>query len=143
MKTLKIKATSGGVRGQADSGQTFSYEIERTLFLLLCGEVFDICVENSNDDNKKSGGHVSQMLHAYGVTADKLTAFGAPVFPESGAAWSEANSEAWIQAMAMKKEREQKPLEERQKEWDAKAGTLIAAGLNPAEFLSPKQRPVK
>jgi len=143
MKTLKIKATSGGVRGQADSGQTFSYEIERTLFLLLCGEVFDICVENSNDDNKKSGGHVSQMLHAYGVTADKLTAFGAPVFPENGEAWSEANSEAWIQAMAMKKEREQKPLEERQKEWDAKAGTLIAAGLNPADFLSPKVRPVK
>ena len=143
MKTLKIKATSGGVRGQADSGQTFSYEIERTLFLLLCGEVFDICVENSNDDNKKSGGHVSQMLHAYGVTADKLAAFGAPVFPENGEAWSEANSEAWIKAMAMKKEREQKPLEERQKEWDAKAATLIAAGLNPGDFLSPKQRPVK
>lgn len=150
MKTLKIKATSGGVRGQAESGQFFDYEIDREAFIGLMGQVFDLSADASKADNKKSGGLVSQSLHAYGVTAEKLAGYEASetkahptVFPESGGAWSEANTEAWLEAMSLKKQREQKPLEERQKEWDAKAGTLIAAGLNPADFLSPKQRPVK
>jgi hypothetical protein len=143
MSTLNIKATSGGIRGQADSGQAFDYLIDKDTFTALCGEVFDLCVKNASGDNKKSGGHVSQMLHAYGVTADRLEKYGESVFPEAGATWNDKNTEAWMEAMNFKAKREQKPLEERQKEWDAKAAALIAAGLNPGDFLSPKQRPVK
>lgn len=143
MKTLKIKATSGGVRGQKDSGQVFDYGIDRDSFIGLCGQVFDLCTEASNEDNKKSGGHVSQMLHAYGVTADRLEKYDGVVFPEAGQDWKPENTEAWLEAMTFKTKREQKPLEERQKEWDAKAEMLIAAGLNPGDFLSPKVRPVK
>ena len=143
MSTLKIKATSGGVRGQAESGQLFDYSIDRESFIGLAGPVFDLALAAKNPENKKSGGYVSQMLHAYGVTADKLETFGGPVFPEDGGEWKPENTEAWLEAMAMKKARELKPLAERQAEWDAKAGTLIAAGLNPGDFLSPKQRPVK
>lgn len=140
---LKIKATSGGVRGQQGSGQTFDYSIDRDSFIGLCGQVFDLCAEGSKEDNKKSGGHVSQMLHAYGVTADRLEKYDGPVFPESGEEWKAENTEAWLEAMTFKAKREQKPLAERQAEWDAKAGTLIAAGLDPSQFLSPKVRPVK
>jgi len=140
---LNIKATSGGVRGQKDSGQFFNYTIDRDSFIELASQVFDLAVKASSEDNKKSGGYVSQMLHAYGVTAEKLANCELAVFPESGEAWKPENTEAWLEAMAMKKQREQKPLEERQKEWDAKSATLIAAGLNPGDFLSPKQRPVK
>ena len=143
MSTLNIKATSGGIRGQAGSGQLFDYTIDRDSFVGLCGQVFDLCVAASKGDNKKSGGHVSQMLHAYGVTADRLEKYDGPVFPANGPAWKAEDTEAWLEAMAFKAKREQKPLEERQKEWDAKAGVLIAAGLNPGDFLSPKQRPVK
>ena len=143
MSTLNIKATSGGVRGQAGSGQLFDYTIDRDSFVGLCGQVFDLCVAASKGDNKKSGGHVSQMLHAYGVTADRLEKYGEQVFPDDGAVWNDKNTEAWMEAMNFKAKRELKPLEERQKEWDAKAATLIAAGLNPGDFLSPKQRPVK
>jgi hypothetical protein len=143
MSTLNIKATSGGVRGQAGSGQLFNYRIDKETFTALCGEVFDLCVKNAGEDNKKSGGHVSQMLHAYGVTADRLEKYGEAVFPDEGALWNDRNTEAWMEAMNFKAKREQKPLEERQKEWDAKAGALIAAGLNPADFLSPKVRPTK
>jgi len=143
MKTLKIKATSGGIRGQAESGQLFDYSIDRDSFIGLASQVYDLALAAMNPDNKKSGGYVSQMLHAYGVTADKLETYGSTVFPEDGEAWKPENTEAWLEAMSMKKAREQKPLEERQKEWDAKAAALIAAGLNPAVFLSPKQRPVK
>lgn len=140
---LKIKATSGGVRGQQGSGQTFDYSIDRDSFIGLCGQVFDLCAEGSKEDNKKSGGHVSQMLHAYGVTADRLEKYDGPVFPESGKEWAPENTEAWLEAMTFKAKREQRPLAERQAEWDAKAGTLIAAGLDPSQFLSPKVRPVK
>lgn len=147
---LNIKATSGGVRGQKDSGQFFNYTIDRDSFVELASQVFDLAVKASSEDNKKSGGYVSQMLHAYGVTAEKLAAYEGneeatheTVFPEGGKAWGPENTEAWLEAMSLKKTREQKPLEERQKEWDAKAATLIAAGLNPADFLSPKVRPVK
>jgi len=143
MKTLRIKATSGGIRGQAESGKQFDYVIDRDSFIGLCGQVFDLCKEASNSDNKKSGGHVSQMLHAYGVTADRLEKYDGVVFPEQDQDWKPENTEAWLEAMTFKAKREQKSLEERQKEWDAKAATLIAAGLNPADFLSPKQRPVK
>lgn len=143
MSTLNIKATSGGIRGQENSGQFFNYRIDKDTFTALCGDVFDLCVKNAGEDNKKSGGHVSQMLHAYGVTADRLEKYGEQVFPDDGSLWNDKNTEAWMEAMNFKAKREQKPLEERQKEWDAKAGTLIAAGLNPADFLSPKQRPVK
>lgn len=139
---LKIKATSGGVRGQENSGQEFDYSISREAFLALVGKVFDTCAENANPENKKSGGHVSQFLHAYGVTADKLETFGETVFPESGE-WKDENTEAWLEAMSFKAKREAKPLAERQAEWDAKAAALVAAGLNPADFLSPKARPVK
>jgi hypothetical protein len=143
MSTLNIKATSGGIRGQAESGQAFDYLIDKDTFTALCGEVFDLCVKNASADNKKSGGHVSQMLHAYGVTADRLEKYGEDVFPEDGALWDSRHTEAWMEAMNFKTKRELKPLAERQAEWDAKAGTLIAAGLNPAEFLSPKVRPMK
>lgn len=147
---LNIKATSGGVRGQKDSGRAFAYDIDRDSFIGLMGQVFDLSVEASKADNKKSGGLVSQSLHAYGVTAEKLAAYEESetathetVFPEGGKAWGPENTEAWLEAMSLKKTREQKPLEERQKEWDAKAAALIAAGLNPGDFLSPKVRPVK
>jgi len=180
MSTLNIKATSGGIRGQENSGQFFNYRIEKDTFTALCGDVFDLCVKNAGEDNKKSGGHVSQMLHAYGVTADRLEKYGEQVFPavkfkgvhpdggetkvfdtlaeleenlgerfsafaveEIPQTWNDKNTEAWMEAMNFKAKRGQKPLEERQAEWDAKAATLIAAGLNPADYLSPKQRPVK
>lgn len=143
MSTLNIKATSGGIRGQKDSGQFFNYSIDRDSFIGLASQVYDLAVRASSEDNKKSGGYVSQMLHAYGVTADKLANCELAVFPEDGEAWGPENTESWLEAMSMKKPREQKPLEERQKEWDAKAGALIAAGLNPAEYLSPKRRPTK
>ena len=142
MKALKIKATSGGIRGQENSGAEFSYEISRESFLELVGQVYDICQANAKDENKKSGGHVSQFLHAYGVTADKLVTFASDVFPDGGE-WKAENTEAWLEAMSFKAKREQKPLPERQAEWDTKAGTLIAAGLDPAMFLSPKTRPMK
>jgi len=143
MITLNIKATSGGIRGQAESGKQNDYTIDRESYLGLMGQVFDLCVEKAKGDNKKSGGLVSQGLHAYGVTAEKEEKYGQDVFPAKGEAWTAENTERWLEAMTLKATREQKPLEERQKDWDAKAGTLIAAGLNPADFLSPKQRPVK
>lgn len=143
MSTLNIKATSGGIRGQKDSGQFFNYTIDRESFIELASQVFDLAVKASSEDNKKSGGYVSQMLHAYGVTADRLEKYDGVVFPETGQNWKPENTEAWLEAMTFKAKREQKPLEERQKEWDAKAAALLAAGLNPGDFLSPKQRPVK
>lgn len=140
---LKIKATSGGIRGQANSGQSFDYSIDRDSFIGLCGQVFDLCADASNEDNKKSGGHVSQMLHAYGVTADRLEKYDGPVFPESGKEWGADNTEAWLEAMTFKAKREMKPLAERQAAWDSKAADLIKAGLDPALYLTPKARPVK
>lgn len=132
---LNIKAANGG--------KNYNYTIDRETYLKLAGQIFDLSAAKSKVENAKSGALVSQSLHAYGCTGEKEDAFGEAVFPKTGEEFTDEHAEKWLEAMEMKQQREKKPLAERQAEWDAKAGTLIAAGLDPADFLSPKVRPVK
>jgi hypothetical protein len=78
---LNIRAVSGGERGNKEAGKKYDYLIPKVLFLELIGEVFDKEVERSNKENAKSGGAVSQFLHSYGATADKMEKAGIDPFP--------------------------------------------------------------
>ena len=78
---LAIRAQSGGERGNKDAGKKFDYTISRGDFLDLVGKVFDKEVENSKPENAKSGGAISQFLHSYGATAEKMEKSGIDPFP--------------------------------------------------------------
>lgn len=103
---LAIRAQSGGERGNKDAGKKFDYTISRGDFLDLVGKVFDKEVENSKPENAKSGGAISQFLHSYGATAEKMEKSGAVPFPEAGGVFGAENVETWLEVMEFKKPRE-------------------------------------
>lgn len=103
---LSIRATSGGERGTKGSGTAYNYGIMKGTFLTLIGVVFDKEVENSKPENAKSGGAISQFLHSYGVTADKMEKSGRDPFPKAGGEFLGDNMDAWLEILEFKKERE-------------------------------------
>ena len=70
--------------------------------MALIGEVFDKEVANSNPENAKSGGAVSQFLHSYGVTADKMEKSGRDPFPGEGQTFNGDNMETWLEILEFK-----------------------------------------
>jgi len=99
---LPIRAVSGGERGNKEAGKKYDYLIPKVLFLELIGEVFDKEVERSNKENAKSGGAVSQFLHSYGATADKMEKAGIDPFPANGGTFDEECAEKWLELMEFK-----------------------------------------
>jgi len=99
---LPIRATSGGERGVKDSGKSYNYNLPKAAFMALIGEVFDKEVANSNPENAKSGGAVSQFLHSYGVTADKMEKSGRDPFPGEGQTFNGDNMETWLEILEFK-----------------------------------------
>ena len=144
---LTIKTISGGTRGVAGSGTPFEYRIEKEVFLSLVGKVFAREVEDYKAENVKSGGLVSQFLHAYGASADKLEKSGIEVFPDKWEDFTEANAEKWFEAVDFETPRAKKvavPLEERQAKWDATSAAMAGAGLDK-DFIESAigKRPAK
>lgn len=92
---MKIKTTSGGTRGQAGTGMNFAYEIEKETFLSIIGEVFKREAEDYKPENVKAGGMISQFLHAYGVSAEKLEKSGIAAFPLPWPLDEEGKPESW------------------------------------------------
>lgn len=96
---LNIKATSGGERGKEGSGKQYDYKLPKAAFMALAGEVFDKEVENSKPENAKSGGAISQFLHSYGVTSDKMEKAGRDPFPGKGQEFNGDHMEAWLEIL--------------------------------------------
>ena len=92
---MKIKTTTGGVRGQAGTGTNFAYDIEKETFLSIIAEVFKREDEDFKPENVKAGGMVSQFLHAYGVSAEKLEKSGIAAFPLPWPLDDEGKPENW------------------------------------------------
>lgn len=144
---MKIKTTSGATRGVKDSGTTFEYYIEKETLLSLVGQVFDREVEDYSPEHETAGGAVSQFLHAYGVSADKMQKSGLNPFPEQGEEFTMESITRWFEVLDFKTPRAKKvavPLEERQAKWDATAKVMELAGLD-REFIEGAidKRPVK
>jgi len=99
---LAIRVTSGGERGKEGSGKQYSYSLPKAAFMALVGEVFDKEVENSKAENAKSGGAVSQFLHSYGVTADRMEKAGRDPFPAKGGEFGGDNMDAWLEILEFK-----------------------------------------
>jgi hypothetical protein len=99
---LPIRAVSGGERGNKEAGKKYSYNLPKSAFLTLIGEVFDIEVERSKEGNAKSGGAVSQFLHSYGVTADRMEKCGRDPFPAEGGEFGGENMELWLEILEFK-----------------------------------------
>jgi uncharacterized protein YfcZ (UPF0381/DUF406 family) len=98
---MKIKTTSGATRGVKDSGTTFEYYIEKETFLALVGRIFDREVEDYSSEHETAGGAVSQFLHAYGVSADKLEKSGVPAFPAVWLKDEDGRDLAWDEVYAV------------------------------------------
>lgn len=144
---MKIKTISGGIRGQANSGTAFEYEIEKETFLSLVGKVFDREVEDYKPENAKSGGAIAQFLHAYGASAEKLEKSGLNPFPDSGGTFNDGNVQTWFEVMDFETPRQKRvvvPLEQRQAKWDATSAAMEGAGLDKT-FIEGAigKRPVK
>jgi hypothetical protein len=99
---LPIRAVSGGERGNKEAGKKYDYNLPKASFMALVGEVFDKEVERSNKDNAKSGGAVSQFLHSYGATADKMEKAGIDPFPAEGGLFDGESMEKWLELMEFK-----------------------------------------
>ena len=99
---LPIRAVSGGERGKEGSGKKYDYNLSKAAFMALVGEVFDKEVERSKPENAKSGGAVSQFLHSYGATADKMEKAGLDPFPNSGGEFEGDNVDKWLELMEFK-----------------------------------------
>lgn len=96
---LSIRVTSGGERGKEGSGKQYSYNLPKAAFMALAEEVFDKEVENSKPENTKSGGAISQFLHSYGVTADRMEKAGRDPFPKDGEEFGGDNMDAWLEIL--------------------------------------------
>ena len=96
---LPIRATSGGERGNKETGKKHSYLLPKATFMALAEEVFDKEVENSKPENTKSGGAISQFLHSYGVTADRMEKAGRDPFPKDGEEFGGDNMDAWLEIL--------------------------------------------
>ena len=134
---LPIRATSGGERGAKDSGKKHNYLLPKAAFMALVGEVFDKEVERSNGENAKSGGAVSQFLHSYGATADKMEKSGIDPFPGEGQTFNGDNMESWLEVMEFKAARTgggRKSAKDIQ--MDAALATLALPGIT-WEMLAP------
>jgi len=142
---MKIKTISGGTRGQKDTGTSFEYDISKAAFLDIVGRVFDREAEDYKPENAKAGGLVSQFLHAYGVSADRLEKSGLMPFPEKGE-WTAENTESWFNALDFETPRAAKvkvPLEERQAKWDS-LSSKMSQFMDGAEIESAiGKRPLK
>ena len=99
---LPIRAVSGGERGKENSGKKHDYLLPKAAFMALVSEVFDKEVERSNGENAKSGGAVSQFLHSYGATADKMEKSGIDPFPGEGQTFNGDHMESWLEVMEFK-----------------------------------------
>jgi hypothetical protein len=99
---LPIRAVSGGERGNKEAGKKYDYQIPKVIFMELIGEVFDKEVERSNKENAKSGGAVSQFLHSYGATADKMVSAVIDTFPGVGQTFDGDCVEKWLELMEFK-----------------------------------------
>ena len=134
---LPIRATSGGERGAKDSGKKHNYKLPKAAFMALVSEVFDKEVEASKDENAKSGGAVSQFLHSYGATADKMEKSGIDPFPGEGQTFNGDNMESWLEVMEFKAARTgggRKSAKDIQ--MDAALATLALPGIT-WEMLAP------
>ncbi len=134
---LPIRAVSGGERGAKDSGKKHNYLLPKAAFMALVGEVFDKEVERSNAENAKSGGAVSQFLHSYGATADKMEKSGIDPFPGEGQTFNGDNMESWLEVMEFKAARTgggRKSAKDIQ--MDAALATLALPGIT-WEMLAP------
>lgn len=144
---LTIKTVSGGTRGVAGTGTAFEYRITKEVFLTLVEKVFTREVEDYKESNVKSGGLISQFLHAYGASADKLEKSGIEVFPDKWEDFTEENMEKWFEAIDYETPRQKKmavPLEQRQAKWDATSAAMAGAGLDSAFIESAiGKRPTK
>ena len=99
---LSIRAVSGGERGNKEAGKKYDYLLPKAAFMALVGEVFDKEVERSNPENAKSGGAISQFLHSYGATADKMEKSGIDPFPGIGKTFTGDHVENWLEVMEFK-----------------------------------------
>ena len=134
---LPIRATSGGERGAKDSGKKHDYLLPKAAFMALVSEVFDKEVERSNGENAKSGGAVSQFLHSYGATADKMEKSGIDPFPGEGQTFNGDHMESWLEVMEFKAARTgggRKSAKDIQ--MDAALATLALPGIT-WEMLAP------
>lgn len=125
---MTIKTTSGATRGVKDSGTTFEYGIEKEVFLSLVGQVFDREVEDYDSEHETAGGAISQFLHAYGVSADKMEKSGLNPFPERGGEFTMESITKWFETLDFKTPRAPKvkvPLEQRQAKWDATSAKML------------------
>jgi len=100
--SLSIRAVSGGERGNKEAGKKYDYTVTKAVFLKLIEEVFDKEAERSNPENAKSGGAISQFLHSYGATADKMEKSGIDPFPAEKQEFGFDNLENWLEVMEFK-----------------------------------------
>lgn len=134
---LPIRAVSGGERGNKEAGKKHDYHLPKAAFMALVSEVFDKEVERSNGENAKSGGAVSQFLHSYGATADKMEKSGIDPFPGEGQTFNGDNMESWLEVMEFKAARTgggRKSAKDIQ--MDAALATLALPGIT-WEMLAP------